>query len=94
MQKKKVIILKGERFLYFMIGFLILGNILGPAFFSALLSKTNIEVESLRSKIQAQENRNESLTMKINELASLNNIEEVAALYGLEYNNTNVEVIE
>ncbi len=94
MQKKKVIILKGERFLYFMIGFLILGNILGPAFSSALLSKTNIEVESLRSKIQAQENRNESLTMKINELASLNNIEEVAALYGLEYNNTNVEVIE
>ena len=32
--------------------------------------------------------------MKINELASLDNIETVATNYGLEYNNNNIRVIE
>ena len=34
--KKKVSMLKGEKFLYFMIGLLLVGNILGQAFSSAL----------------------------------------------------------
>ena len=32
--------------------------------------------------------------MKINELASLDNIQSVAYAYGLEYNNDNIRVIE
>ena len=91
--KKKVSMLKGEKFLYFMIGLLLVGNILGQAFSSAMLSKTNIEVESIKTKISQQENMNESLTMKINELSSFDKVESVATLYGLEYNNSNIKII-
>lgn len=91
--KKKVSLLKGEKFLYFMIGLLIVGNLLGQAFSSAMLSKTNIEVESIKNKISTQENMNESLTMKINELSSFEKVESVATLYGLGYNNSNIKII-
>lgn len=39
------------------------------------------------------EESNQSLNMKINELASLENIKNVAASLGLDYNNNNVKVI-
>ncbi len=91
--KKKISLLKGEKFLYFMIGLLIVGNLLGQAFSSAMLSKTNIEVESIKNKISTQENMNESLTMKINELSSFEKVESVATLYGLGYNNSNIKII-
>ena len=94
MKKKRLSILKGEKFLVFMICALIVGNIFGQSFSMALLSKTNIEVESVRSKIKKQQAMNESLQMKINELASLDNIETVATSFGLEYNNDNIRVIE
>ena len=48
----------------------------------------------MRTKIEKQENLNASLEMKINELASLDNIQSVAYAYGLEYNNDNIRVIE
>ena len=93
MQKRKICLLKGEKFLYFVIGVLVLANLIGPAFSSAMLSKTNIEVESMKSKITKQEKYNESLSMKINELSSLDKIESVATSLGLEYNNSNIRII-
>ncbi len=92
-RKKNVKMLRGEKVLYFLIGFLVLGNIFGTSFSAALLSKTNIEVESIRKKIDKQENLNQSLEMKISELASFDNVEAVATTYGLEYNNSNVRTI-
>lgn len=92
--KKQVIFVKGEKVLYFLIGFLVVANVLGQAFSMALLSKTNIEVESIKLKINNQISMNESLEMKINELASLDNIRNVAYSYGLEYNNDNIRIIE
>lgn len=94
MAKKKKHLLKGEKILYFLIGVLIVGNIFGQSFSMALLSKTNIEVESIRKKISKQENMNQSLYMKINELASLENVESVATTLGLGYNNSNIRVLE
>ncbi len=94
MARKRVITLKGEKVLYVLIGLLIVLNVLGQSFSMALLSKTNIEVESMRTKIEKQENLNASLEMKINELVSLDNIQSVAYAYGLEYNNDNIRVIE
>ncbi len=94
MAKKKKRLLKGEKILYFLIGVLIVGNIFGQSFSMALLSKTNIEVESIKKKISKQEDLNQSLEMKINELASLENVESVALNYGLEYNNNNIRVLE
>ncbi len=92
-KKKKAKILKGERVLYVLIGLLVLGNIFGTSFSMALLSKTNIEVESMKRKIDKQALLNQSLEMKINELASLENVESVATTYGLEYNNSNIRTI-
>ena len=92
-QKKNDKMLRGEKLLYLLIGFLVFGNIFGTSFSSALLSKTNIEVESIRKKIDKQENLNQSLEMKISELASFDNVEAVATTYGLEYNNSNVRTI-
>ncbi len=63
-------------------------------FFKAQLSSVNIEVEKLKGKVTKQENINESLTMKVNELISLENMQLVAAQSGLEYNNNNIIVIQ
>lgn len=60
------------------------------AFSKAWLSKVNIDLESTRKKVTEQEKINESLNMKINELASIDNIQSVATTYGLEYNNNNI----
>lgn len=92
-KKKKVKLLKGEKTLVVLSVLLILANIFGTSFSMALLSKTNIEVESMKRKIDKQALLNQSLEMKINELASLENVESVATTYGLEYNNSNIRTI-
>lgn len=92
-KKKKSTMLRGEKILYLLIGLLIVGNIFGTSFSMALLSKTNIEVESIRKKIDEQMSFNQSLEMKISELASLENVEAVATIHGLEYNNSNIITI-
>lgn len=84
---------KGEKILIVLITLLVIGNVFGPSFSMALLSQTNFEVEDLKKEISRQESKNESLEMKINELASLDNVESVATTYGLEYNNSNIRVV-
>lgn len=60
----------------------------------ASLSSTNIEVEKLKEKIEKQENVNTSLSMQVDELASLSNIQDIANSYGLSYNNNNIVVVK
>ena len=62
-------------------------------FSQATLSKSNIEVEKMRSKVEKQANSNQSLSMQVDELASLSNIQDIAKEYGLSYNNDNIIVI-
>lgn len=59
----------------------------------AFVSKLNFEVESLKTKIKKQDKTNQSISMKINELSSLENIQSVAKEYGLSYNNENIKVV-
>lgn len=59
----------------------------------AALSNMNLEVEVLKRKINTQKNSNESLTMKVNELKSLANIDLIAESEGLSYNSDNIIVI-
>ena len=47
-------------------------------FSQATLSKSNIEVEKMRSKVEKQANSNQSLSMQVDELASLSNIQDIA----------------
>ena len=93
MAKKKIKRAKGERLLYGILLFLVIAFPLSEDFSKAMLSKTNIEVESVRKKVNTQEQMNESLSMKINELASLDKIQKVATEQGLEYNNDNIKTV-
>lgn len=70
--------------------FLVVAILLSTSFAKAWLSKVNIDLESTRKKVAQQSEINESLNMKINELASIDNIQAVATTYGLEYNNSNI----
>ena len=93
-KSKKIRLLKGEKFF---ITLIVLFGILYPILTvtsKAVLSRSNIELERLKKKIEKQENINESLEMQVNELASLSNIQDIAKSYGLSYNNDNIIVIK
>lgn len=90
---KRVKFIKGEKIMYMMIALLLIAVPVVNVFTKATLSKTNIEVEKLRNKITDQSGVNEGLSMKINELTSLDKIQEVAKENGLSYINDNIKVI-
>ena len=91
---KKIRFLKGERI--FIVLIIILGCLAPVLTVSSksILSRSNIELERVKKKIEKQENINESLEMQVNELASLSNIQDIAEYYGLSYNNDNIIVIK
>ena len=90
---KRVKLLKGEKVIYFLLVTIIICIPLISVFTKAMLSQTNIELEKVKDKIETQVGINESLNMKINELASLDKLQEVANEQGLSYNNDNIKVI-
>lgn len=91
---KRIKFLKGEKFFLTLI---ILFGILAPIITvssKAILSRSNIELERIKKRVEKQENINESLEMQVNELASLSSIQDIAKEYGLSYNNDNIIVIK
>jgi len=91
---KRVKLLKGEKLMFFLIvffGFLVLP--FSWIYTKALLSETNIELEKIKMKIEKQNNTNEALGMQIDELASIDNIQDIASKSGLSYNNSNIKTI-
>ena len=87
---RRLKLLKGEKMMYGVIVVLIALIPILNVYTSAVVTRTNIEVEELKSNIEKQTQDNESLTMQIDELASLENIQAVAKEYGLSYDNTNI----
>ena len=59
----------------------------------AALSNMNLEVEKQKREVNIQEKRVESLTMKVNELKSLANLQDIIESEGLSYNSSKVKVI-
>lgn len=90
---RKFRIVRGEKLLYGLLFLLVVFVPISNVFTKALLSESNIEVEQLKNKIATQENLNESLSMQINELASLDKIQEVAKESGLSYNYDNLKIV-
>ena len=88
---KRVTMLKGEKFMYILIIFALIAFPIGTVFTKAVLSETNISLEKKKKKIDTQEGINESLSMQVDELASLDKIQEVASDKGLTYNNNNIK---
>lgn len=93
-KKKKKLFTKVERFLYksfiCLTIFLIIGIVCGQT----TLAKMNLEVQKLKQSVESEEEENQSLVMKINEMASLENIQSVSSEMGLSYNNENIKTIE
>ncbi|MGM9882297.1 MAG: hypothetical protein ACI31S_05585 [Bacilli bacterium] len=85
---------KLEKFIYKSFTVLSVFLLVGIVFTSATVSKMNIELQEINKTVESQENVNESLTMKINEMASLENIQTVSQNQGLAYNNDNIKTIE
>lgn len=91
--KKRLKMSKFERLIYTFTVVMVIAVPFAVVFSQATLSEINFEVEKMNKKISVQEKKNESLTMKINELASLDKIQEVAREQGLTYNNHNIKTI-
>lgn len=91
---KSIRFLKGERiFITLIIILCVLAPVLTVSS-KSMLSRSNIELERIKKKVEKQENINESLEMQVDELASLSNIQDIAQNYGLSYNNDNIIVIK
>lgn len=93
-KKKKIKVTKFERFLY---AFAIILALIAPiaiVFTKSTLSEINFEVEKMKKNIATQQKTNESLEMKINELASLDNILNIIKEEGLKYDNESIKNIE
>ena len=68
--------------------------LLVEVFARANVGNLNMSVEKLKYDISEQEKKNESLTMKVNELTSFDKIESVAKEMGLTYKYENIIVVE
>lgn len=58
------------------------------------LSKSNYNLERTKKDISVQYKQNQSLQMKIDELASLDNLENVAKEMGLSYTSDSIKILE
>lgn len=92
--RKRTKMTKFERLLYTFAVFLAALTPVLIVFSQATLSKINYDVEEMKEKINEQQKKNESLTMEINELASLDKIQEIAKDQGLSYNSSNIKTID
>ena len=67
--------------------------IVGIIYSRAALGKINLEVQELSDIIKNESEDNQSLVMKINEMVSLDKIQQVSEELGLTYNNDNIKSV-
>ena len=92
MKKKKKIDakLKLEKRIYKTFVFITIFLIVGIIYSKATLAKINLEIQDLSGTIKEETEDNQSLAMRINEMVSLEKIQQVSDELGLTYNNKNI----
>ncbi len=90
----KIKITKGERLLYMYGVIALVFTISLKIFCGAFIGEMKMSIEEMNYNIDNQEKTNESLTMKVNELTSFENVSDVVKDMGLAYNNDNIVVID
>lgn len=90
---KKSRISKGEKMMYFLVVFACIFSLGIKTFCGASISEMKISIEETKYKIDAEEKKRESLTMKVNELTSFENVKGVVKEMGLAYNSDNIIVV-
>ena len=93
-KKKSVRFTKFEKVLFVITGVICLSYPFMSVFAKSTLSEMNYKLESSKEEIAEQSKNNESLQMKINELASLENLEAVAKKMGLSYTSNSIKTID
>ncbi len=95
MKKKKRVNkdLKREKTIYKGFAILTVFLIVGIIYSRAALSKINLEVQALNDKINLESDGNQSLAMKINEMVSLEKIQQVSNELGLKYDNDKIKSV-
>ena len=83
-----------DRLIVGLITIIVISSPIVVVYSKSALSKSNIELERIKNKIDKQSTINESINMKLNELASLSNIQDIAKEYGLSYQNENIIVVK
>lgn len=89
-KRKQKKVQKTERIVYKTFVFTTIILIIGIVYSRAALSKINLEVQALNETIKDEKEDNQSLVMRINEMISLENIQEISNSLGLTYNNDNI----
>ena len=90
----KVKFTKFEKILFVITAIIALSYPFMSVFAKSTLSEINYKLESSKEEIAEQNKNNESLKMKINELASLENLETVAKKMGLSYTGNSIKTID
>ena len=85
---------KGEKILYTLGGLCVVMTVIIKIFCGASIGHLNISVEKIKYEIDEQSKKNESLTMKVNELTSFDNVKDIVKDMGLAYNNDNIIVVD
>ena len=95
MNKKKKISkrVRREKALYRCFVIVSIFLVLGIIYSRAALGKINLEIQELNDIIKEENDDNQSLAMKINEMVSLDKIREVSNEQGLTYNNKNIKSV-
>lgn len=95
MKKKKRVNkdLKREKTIYKGFAILTVFLIVAIIYSRAALSKINLEVQALNDKINLESDGNQSLAMKINEMVSLEKIQQVSNELGLKYDNDKIKSV-
>ena len=95
MKKKKKIDakLKLEKRIYKTFVFITIFLIVGIIYSKATLAKINLEIQDLSGTIKEETEDNQSLTMRIKEMVSLEKIQQVSDELGLTYNNKNIKTV-
>lgn len=92
-KKNKKGISKMEKFIYKSFVMTTIVLVIGIIYSRAALGKINLEVQELSDIIRDESEDNQSLAMKINEMVSLDKIQEVSNKQGLTYNNDNIKSV-
>ena len=92
-KKKKKRIVNIEKNIYKSFVFVTVILVVGIIYSRAALGKINLEVQELSGIIKDETEDNQSLVMKINEMVSLDKIQQVSNELGLTYNNDNIKSV-
>lgn len=93
-KKRKTKFTKYEIILFVITGLVCCAFPFMSIFAKSSLSEISYKLESQKTEIEEQTKNNESLQMKINELASLDNLDQVAKKMGLSYTSNSIKTID